>query len=100
LNLCQELEDKDGLAFVLSSLANVLHVEGQHVNSAQVQGAVMAYLRDLGSLLETIEQLFFDQTAIALKELLGEKNYQKEFEVGKTLALEQVIELARKNKSE
>jgi predicted ATPase/class 3 adenylate cyclase len=100
LNLCQELEDKDGLAFVLSSLANVLHIEGQHVNSAQVQGAVLAYLRDLGSLLETIEQLFFDQTAIALKELLGEKNYQKEFEVGKTLALEQVIELARKNKSE
>jgi len=97
LKLCRELEDKDGFAFVLSSLANVLFTEGNSVDSARVQGAVTAYLQELGSLLETIEQLAFNKTAIALKELLGEEAYQKEFETGKKLPLEEAIEIALKN---
>jgi predicted ATPase/class 3 adenylate cyclase len=100
VELCRELEDKDGLAFVLSSLANVLHTEGQARSSAQVQGTVTAYLQDLGSLLETIEQIAFDKTAFALQEVLGQQAYQKEFEAGKALSLEQAIDLALKKDGE
>ena len=94
VELCRELEDKDGSAFVLASLANVLYTERRGFSSARVQGAVTAYLQDLGSLLETLEQIAFDKTMLALKEMLGEEAYQKEFEAGKTLSLEQAIELA------
>jgi hypothetical protein len=54
----------------------------------------------LGSLLETLEQIAFDKTALALKEGLGEEVYQKEFEAGKTLSSEQAIELALRNHTE
>jgi len=100
LTLCRELGDRDGLAFALSGLAQLLCDGKQTVRSAQVQGAVISLLRELGTSLEPIEQTHFDKTTIALKELLGEDNYQKEFEVGKALSLEQAIELALKNESE
>jgi tetratricopeptide (TPR) repeat protein len=99
LDLSRELEDKDGFAFVLSSLANVLYAEGDTRSSAQVQGAVIAYLNELGSLLETIEQIYFDNTAAALRDLLGEDYYQEEVAAGKKLSLEQAIDLAQKKKS-
>ncbi len=100
LTLCRELGDRDGLAFALSGLAQVLCEEKQALHSAQVQGAVISLLKELGTSLEPIEQIYFDKTATTLKELLGEENYQKEFEVGKALSLEQAIELALKNKLE
>jgi len=100
LTLCRELGDRDGLAFALSGLAQLLCVGMQALRSAQVQGAVISLLKELGTSLEPIEQTYFDKTTVALKELLGEDNYQKEFEVGKALSLEQAIELAFNNKAE
>ena len=100
LILCRELGDRDGLACALSGLAQMLCVELQAVHSAQIQGAVISLMKEVGTSLEPIEKRHFDKTAAALKKLLGDENYWKEFEAGQALSLEQAIELALKKKPE
>lgn len=88
LTLCRDLGDREGLAFALSGFAQVLREGKQAQHSAQLQGAVISLLKEVGASLEPIEQRHFDKTSIALKELLSEENYQKQLEVVKTLSLE------------
>jgi predicted ATPase/class 3 adenylate cyclase len=96
LTISGELGDKNSVAVALSGLANVLCQEGHFYRSAQIQGTVISILKELGTFLEPIEQASFDKTAGALKASLGEEVYQQEFGRGKTLSLEQAIELALK----
>ncbi len=96
LVFCRELGDKDGLAYVLLSLTQILLSEGQIISSAQVQGMAIQILGEVGSFLEPIEQANYDKATTALKKLMGMDEYQKEFENGRALSLEQAIELVLK----
>ena len=92
--ISRELGDKNSFAVGFSSLANVLCQEGHYSRSAQVQGAVISILRELGTFLEPIEQAGFEKTTGLLKEFMNSDQYEKEFEAGEALSLEQAIELA------
>jgi predicted ATPase len=99
LALCGDLGDREGMAFALSSLAQMLCNDVHAIRAAQIQGAVIATLTEVGASLEPIEQSYFDKSTLTLKHLLGEASYKKEFEEGKALLLDQAIELALKKEA-
>ncbi len=94
LMISGELGDKNSFAVELSALANVLCQEGHYSRSAQVQGAAISILKELGTFLEPIEQAGFEKTIGILREFMNSDQYEKEFEAGKALSLEQAIKLA------
>lgn len=67
--------------------------------SARLQGVVIAMEREIGMNLSfmTMEKGMFDATAKALKETMGEQAYQKEFEAGMMLSLDEAVKLATGN---
>ncbi|MFB6285514.1 MAG: tetratricopeptide repeat protein, partial [Candidatus Bipolaricaulia bacterium] len=78
----------------LSGLASVLHAEGQHSLSAQLQGAITAFLADIGTMLDSDERASYDQTAASLQEELGNDGYEQAFGAGQAWSLEEAIEHA------
>lgn len=96
LSIGVELRDTDCIAYALISLANVLHGEEQYTRSAQIQGAAISIMQEEEIYFEPVEQSHYDKTAAALKNYLGQTIYEKEFESGKQLSVEQAIELALK----
>ena len=94
LRLREEIGYKIGIAYGLSSMAQVLHKEGRVVAAAQLQGACMALFEEMGAPMEPYEQQRFDKTSAILKQTLGEDAYQRAFDAGKRLTLEEAIALA------
>ena len=94
LAMLGELGDKWGIAYALSGLASVMHAEGQKAQSARLQGAARALLEEVGSALERSEQAYYDQTAAALLETLGEEAYREALQAGKSLSILQATEIA------
>ena len=84
------------MAYALISLANVLYGEEQYVRSAQIHGAASSIMREEEIYFEPLEQAYYDKTAAALKNHLGQEIYAKELETGKQLSVVQAIELALK----
>ncbi len=95
-----ELGDTDCTAYALISLANVVYGEGHYIRSAQLQGATSTVFREAEIYLEPVEQAYYEKTATALKNYLGQEIYEKEFEAGKELSVDQTIELALKKESQ
>jgi hypothetical protein len=101
LDLMKELGDKDGMTAVLNGLAGVFQKEENLFLSARLQGAVISVTeKELGSSISVLlmEGKMFDATAMALKQAMGEQAYQKEFETGMTLPLEEAVRLAIEGK--
>jgi predicted ATPase/class 3 adenylate cyclase len=95
LDLSKELGNKDGMSTVLIGIAGVLETEGEYIASAKLQGAVISIEREIGfgHSMIPVEQEFFDSTAKALKESMGEEVYQAEFETGMALTLDEAVSL-------
>jgi predicted ATPase/class 3 adenylate cyclase len=95
LDLSKELGNKDGMSTVLIGIAGVLETEGEYIASAKLQGAAISIEREIGFGLSMnpVEQEFFDSTAKALKESMGEEVYQAEFETGMALTLDEAVSL-------
>jgi tetratricopeptide (TPR) repeat protein len=91
-----ELGDTDCIAYALVSLANVVCGEGKYFHSAQLQGASATVFQETEAYLEPVEKAYYDTTAAALKDVMGQSTYDQELEAGKQLSLEQAIELALK----
>jgi predicted ATPase/class 3 adenylate cyclase len=96
LELTRELGDKYGMIWVLNGLAGVSQNNQEYAISAQLQGAVVAMGREIGTTLApySMENGMFESTSKALKESMGEEAYQTEFEVGMTLTLDEAVSLA------
>ncbi len=96
LDVTRELSDKDGTAIVLTGLAGVFQKDGGYITSARLQGVVVAMQKEIGTALSLypVEQEMFDSTAKALKGSMGAQAYQKEFESGMPLTLEEAVSLA------
>ncbi len=97
LDVTRELGDKDGMTVLLAGLAAVFHSEGKFIASARLQGVVVSKEKEFGTSLYHFEKKMFDSIAVSLKESLGAQAYQKEFETGGALTLEDAARLASRN---
>jgi predicted ATPase/class 3 adenylate cyclase len=95
LRLLKELGDKEGLTLILNGLAGIFQNDREQILSTRLQGVVIAMEWEIGMKLSlsAMEKGMFDSTAKALKEAMGEQAYQTEFEIGKTLSLEDALYL-------
>ncbi len=98
LDVTRELGDKDGMTVLLTGLAVIFQSEGMFITSARLLGVVIAKEKEFGTSLYHFEKKMFDSTTASLKESMGIQAYQKEFETGMTLTLEEAASLASRNK--
>lgn len=96
ISICSELGDKKNIAHALSGLSDILCVEGCGAQAASVQGAATALFQMMGISMDKSEQADSDKTTAALKTMLGDAEYLKAFEAGRTLSLEQAIESTKR----
>ena len=93
LIICLQLKNKRSIAHALLHFADLLCAEGQYLQSVQLQGYAVTMFYQSGAIppsgLTEIER-----TAVVLKTFMDEDTYQKQFDTGKRLRLEQVIEIA------
>jgi tetratricopeptide (TPR) repeat protein len=93
LEICVKLKNKRTTAETLLDFAEILCTEAQYAQSAQLQGFAEILFNEVESLVEShLTQIKI--TADILKIYLGEDSYRKEFDIGKTLQLEQAIQIA------
>jgi hypothetical protein len=95
LEICVKLKNKRTTAETFLDFAEILCTEAQYVQSAQLQGFTETLFKESESLTEShLTQI--KRTGDVPKIQLGEDSYWKEFEIGKTLTLEQAVEIALK----
>jgi predicted ATPase len=95
LEICIKLKNKRTTAETLLAFAEILCAEGQYAQSAGLQGFAETLFNESESLTEShLTQI--KGTADSLRIHLGDYSYQKEFKIGRTLRLEQAVEIALK----
>jgi predicted ATPase/DNA-binding SARP family transcriptional activator len=93
LMICLKLKNKRTTAHSLLGLADALCAEARYAQSARLQGFVLTLFQEAESLTES-RFTEIEKTADILRLHLGDASYQKEFDLGKTLQLEQAIQIA------
>jgi hypothetical protein len=93
LRICIKLKHKRTIGDTLLSLADLLSAEKRYSESAQLQGFATTLFDESESLIaRRVAQI--ESSADIPKKNLGEDSYWKEFDFGKTLKLEQAVEIA------
>lgn len=95
LEICIKLKNKRTIGETLLGFADILSAENRYSESAQLQGFAKTLFDESESLTES-GMAEIKRSADIPKKHLGEDSYRKEFDVGKTLKLEQVVEIALK----
>jgi len=93
LNL-HNFHDVAGIAVSLNNLSSLAIAQGEHFRAAQLQGAVRSKLAEIGSVLEDMEEVWFQDNRKKLIAHLGEAEYQIAFEAGHSLGIDEAVELA------
>jgi tetratricopeptide (TPR) repeat protein len=93
LEICLKLKNKRTAAEMFMAFAEILCVEAQYTQSAWLQGFAETLFNESESLTETYLARI-KRTADMLKIYLGDEAYQKAFNIGKNLRLEQAIAFA------
>jgi non-specific serine/threonine protein kinase len=97
LRICIQLKHKRTIGDSLLSFANILSAENRHSESAQLQGFATRLFEESESLIVfRVAQL--KRSADLSKTHLSDATYWKEFDFGKTLKLEQAVEIALRQK--
>lgn len=94
LEIYQAIGDRFGIASSLSDIAMVLHQSGKPQEAAMLQGASGQLLQTLNMPLEPLEKENFNRTQAALRQEMGTESYQKAFDEGRQLLLDQAVDLA------
>ncbi|HSJ87948.1 MAG TPA: BTAD domain-containing putative transcriptional regulator [Anaerolineales bacterium] len=95
LRICIKLKHKRTIGDSLISFANILSAENRYLESARLQGVATRLFDETESLIASrVAQI--KKSADLPKKHLGEATYWKEFDFGKTLKLEQAVEIALK----
>lgn len=95
LLICLKLKDKRTIAHALLGIANVLSAEARNTQSAHLHGFAVPLLNELGFITE-MDLVDINKAAENLKTSMGNDLFQKEFEIGKMLSLEQAVNIALK----
>jgi len=93
LEICLNLKNKRSIADLLLDFAEILCREAQYMKSARLQGFAETLLKEADSLTES-RLADIKRMADIPKKCLGKDSYRKEFDIGRTLKLEQAVEIA------
>jgi predicted ATPase len=94
IRLFWQMGDRRGIGYSLSGFACLALAEKKTARAARLIGAVDSIREDLGSLLETILQIEFEQTRIAVQKTMGREKYGAAWSEGRALPLDQAFRLA------
>ena len=89
-----ELEFRDVIGYCFEGLAAVLAFTGQPGPAARLLGAAEALRENLGVDLAPAERETHEETAVAIREALGEDEFSAEWRLGRELALDEAIAFA------
>jgi non-specific serine/threonine protein kinase len=95
LEICLRLKNRRTIAEMLVTFAELLCAENRYSESAQLQGFAETLFKESETLTES-HSARIKQVGELPKMYLGEETYQNEFNVGKTLKLQQAVEIALK----
>ena len=98
LEICLKLKNKRTTAETFLNFAEKSCAEAQYVQGARLQGFAETLFNESESLTES-HLTEIKRIADILKMCLGEDSYRKEFDIGKTLRLEQAVEIALKQQA-
>ena len=93
-----KLKNKWMVATMILNFAEILCAEEHYSGSVRLQGFAETLFRESDSLTET-HMAAIKRTAEIPKKHLGEDSYQKDFDIGKALKLEQAVEIALKQQA-
>src|SRR5262249_31901918 len=96
LGLFRELGDKGGIANALQAFAALSAAQGQEKRVATVWGAVERLREEIGAPLPPNEREDYDRQVSSARLALGEEAFAAAWAEGRTMTLEQAIELALK----
>jgi predicted ATPase/DNA-binding SARP family transcriptional activator len=94
LILSLSLKNKRVTAVSILGISIILYDKSLYKQSAKLHGFAFRLLDEIGAKLNQQDAGAFYQTVQTLKSAVGETVYQKESDVGRTLQLEQAIEIA------
>jgi predicted ATPase/DNA-binding SARP family transcriptional activator len=89
-----ELEFRDVIGYCFEGLAAVLTLTGQAEPAARLLGAAEALRDSLGVSLAPAERETHDETAAALRQALGDEQFNAVWRLGRELALDEAIAFA------
>jgi len=94
LQLFWQIGDKRGLGYSLFGFACLAQVLEEPDRAAHLIGVVDSIREDLGTLLEAILQIEYEQAKAAIQEALGEEIFQIAWSEGNKMTLEQAVQYA------
>ena len=95
LAIRRKLDDRMGIASSLEELAGVAASLGRSIRAARIWGAAKRLREEIGSPLPTNERPRFDRRVAAARSALGDDAaFDRAWQEGRALTLEQAIELA------
>jgi len=94
LELFVRMGDKRGIGYSLFGFACLAYAQEEPQRAAKLLGAVDVLREELGTLLETVLQIEYEQTYSAVREMLGEESFETIRVEGYELLLEQTIQFA------
>jgi len=89
-----KLKNKRVTMFSLLGFADILSAEAFYIQGAQLQGCAITLLERIGAKFTEMDLTNFNRTRDVLSAKLGENSYQQEFDIGRTLTLEQAVKTA------
>jgi predicted ATPase/class 3 adenylate cyclase len=97
LEVRQEIGDKGGSAWCIERLAEVASAQGNPEKAVRLLSAAAALRISIGSVIDPVDQAEYQNRRAALRAELGEKQFAKLWEEGRSLSLEQSIKYALEN---
>jgi serine/threonine-protein kinase PknK len=94
LALRRELGDNQGIAACLAGLAGVAAEVGEVERGARVLGGVAGLLQNLGAVLDRGDRILCVRAVAAARSLLSEEAFEKAWEQGLGMSMEQAIAYA------
>jgi tetratricopeptide (TPR) repeat protein len=96
----QELGDKGGIAWCLEKMAQVSQMQGGMQQAALLFGAAAALRLSIHSVIDLADQAEYEALLNTIREAIGEKMFQRKWEEGAALSLDQAVAAARQNPAE
>jgi len=94
LELFARMGDKRGIGYSLIGFACLAHAQEEPQRVARLFGAADALRKELGTFLEAVLQIEYEQTYSATREMLGEQDFESIWTEGHELPLEQALQIA------
>lgn len=94
LELFARMGDKRGIGYSLIGFACLAHAQEEPQRAARLFGAADALREELGTFLEEVLQIEYEQTYSAARDMLGKENFENMWAEGQVSPLEQTIQFA------